>query len=188
MSLSTASNKSACITFALLALTSSSASALQCSDCSSSSSAFESSTIIHKQPIHLPSLPSIDTNNSINTNNNNSNNDHSDNTASQRNASVYFFHESFDKQPIQLPTELASIIASSFSSSPSIEDESSSSSPASAPTLGQVGYYATYSNEELCSSKSAMEFEAWEESYKSLEECCEANFSWEYDACIGVHL
>jgi hypothetical protein len=27
-------------------------------------------------------------------------------------------------------------------------------------------------------------FDAWEESYESLEECCEMKFSWDYDACM----
>ena len=100
----------------------------------------------------------------------------------------------FEEQPVefQLPAELASLIATAkYTSSPSIEESSSSSSPAAAPSLGQVQvrYYATHSGNtdtELCSSKSASKFELWEESYESLRECCEVNFGWEFDSCVGI--
>lgn len=44
-------------------------------------------------------------------------------------------------------------------------------------------YYATWNPSQLCGMKS--NFDAWEESYESLEECCEMKFAWDYDACIG---
>ena len=50
----------------------------------------------------------------------------------------------------------------------------------------QYRYYATYSPEEPCTSKSASKFELWEESYESLKECCEVNFGWEFDSCVGI--
>jgi hypothetical protein len=43
-------------------------------------------------------------------------------------------------------------------------------------------YYATWNPSQLCGMKSS--FDAWEESYESLEECCEMKFSWDYDACM----
>ncbi len=48
----------------------------------------------------------------------------------------------------------------------------------------EVRFYATWSEGELCSSKSSSSFGAWEESYASLEECCDMSFSWDYDNCI----
>ncbi|KAL7463911.1 hypothetical protein ACHAXS_004261 [Conticribra weissflogii] len=48
----------------------------------------------------------------------------------------------------------------------------------------EVRFYATWSEGELCSSKSSSSFGAWEEPYASLEECCEMSFSWDYDNCI----
>ena len=47
-----------------------------------------------------------------------------------------------------------------------------------------VRFYPTWSQGQLCSSKSSSSFESWEESYTSLEECCDVSFSWDYDACM----
>jgi hypothetical protein len=44
-------------------------------------------------------------------------------------------------------------------------------------------YYATWNPSQLCGQKS--NFDAWEENYESLEECCEMKFSWDYDACMA---
>eukprot|EP00569_Conticribra_weissflogii_P004205 CAMPEP_0171334418 /NCGR_PEP_ID=MMETSP0878-20121228/4635_1 /TAXON_ID=67004 /ORGANISM="Thalassiosira weissflogii, Strain CCMP1336" /LENGTH=119 /DNA_ID=CAMNT_0011835491 /DNA_START=124 /DNA_END=483 /DNA_ORIENTATION=+ len=46
-------------------------------------------------------------------------------------------------------------------------------------------FYATWSDGEMCSLKSASSFGVWEESYASLEECCDTNFSWDYNNCMG---
>ncbi|KAL7517153.1 hypothetical protein ACHAWF_000106, partial [Thalassiosira exigua] len=53
-------------------------------------------------------------------------------------------------------------------------------------TLGGTRYYASYAEGESCSSKPAAEFETWEESYGSREECCEVAFGWDYDNCTGA--
>jgi len=47
-------------------------------------------------------------------------------------------------------------------------------------------FYATWDSSSLCSSKSTAAFESWEESYGSLEECCEVRFSWDFDNCMKV--
>ena len=50
-------------------------------------------------------------------------------------------------------------------------------------TQDEERYYATWNPSQLCGMKSS--FDAWEESYESLEECCEMKFSWDYDACMA---
>jgi len=44
-------------------------------------------------------------------------------------------------------------------------------------------FYPTYISGELCLSKTS--FESWEESHKTLKECCEAFFSWDFEACCN---
>jgi hypothetical protein len=44
-------------------------------------------------------------------------------------------------------------------------------------------YYATWNPSQLCGVKR--NFDAWEESYDSLEKCCEMKFAWDYDACMA---
>lgn len=73
----------------------------------------------------------------------------------------------------QLPGELAAMIASADKTPETYVDIADKS----------VRYYATYA-EEGCSSKSAGAFETWEESFGSLEDCCEEMFSWNVDACL----
>mmetsp|Transcript_6613 Transcript_6613/g.14324 ORF Transcript_6613/g.14324 Transcript_6613/m.14324 type:complete len:169 (-) Transcript_6613:179-685(-) len=60
--------------------------------------------------------------------------------------------------------------------------------PDGAADITDVRYYATWSSAEgeLCSSKSSSSFDAWEESHATLEECCDVNFSWDYESCMGV--
>ena len=189
MTLSTATTKSICLTLALSALTTS-VSALEtslaaakscgmadyCGESSSTSSdnneLFESATMLG--PIHLPSLAT-----------------HSEDDDVHRNASVYYSdsrdgemssaHDDEDiveEEEYELPAELASLIASAEHSKPS--------APTAAPSLGsQVRYYATYSEGESCSSKNVNKFDAWETSYETLEECCEMEFSWDYDSCVS---
>lgn len=70
----------------------------------------------------------------------------------------------------QLPSELAELIASANPAPQRYVDKS-------------LKYYPTYS-EDTCSSKSAKAFEKWEESFGSLEDCCEAMFSWDVDTCL----
>lgn len=167
--LSTASTKSMCLTLALVALTTPAASALMtdCQECISSSS-----TIIHKSlPIHLQ-FPSSSSSSS---------------DVVERNASLYYSEEEIvgedeEDEEFELPTELAELIASA-----------KRSSPAAAPTRNQksstdnvLRYYATYSEDNLCSSKLQSEFESWDVSYETLEECCDVSFSWDYDACMGI--
>ncbi|KAL7460277.1 hypothetical protein ACHAXS_000740 [Conticribra weissflogii] len=47
-------------------------------------------------------------------------------------------------------------------------------------------FYATWDSSSLCSSKSTAAFESWEESYGSLEECCEVRFGWDFDNCMRM--
>ncbi|KAL7532400.1 hypothetical protein ACHAXR_004605 [Thalassiosira sp. AJA248-18] len=85
-----------------------------------------------------------------------------------------------DNDVFDLPAELEAIIASAKSvqeSSIQIEEPSSAA---------EVRYYPTYTEGELCSSRSSSAFESWETSYASLEDCCEVAFSWDYDACLGL--
>mmetsp|Transcript_16023 Transcript_16023/g.29052 ORF Transcript_16023/g.29052 Transcript_16023/m.29052 type:complete len:192 (+) Transcript_16023:155-730(+) len=191
MSPSTASTKSLCLTLALLALTTSSSAAsalnplpssnddsVTAASCSSpgdtdGSVSFESATIITRLPIHLtPTTQEEDGHDTI----------------AQRNASVYYSDDNdaaIEEEEFELPAELAALIANA--------KKSQDSSPAAAPTLGasattadDVRYYATYTEGELCSSKSSSLFESWDESYVSLEDCCDVAFSWDYGACMGL--
>jgi len=43
-------------------------------------------------------------------------------------------------------------------------------------------FYPTFISGQLCHSKTS--FDAWEESYESLEDCCQTHFLWDYDACM----
>mmetsp|Transcript_44200 Transcript_44200/g.94097 ORF Transcript_44200/g.94097 Transcript_44200/m.94097 type:complete len:183 (+) Transcript_44200:165-713(+) len=182
MSPSTASTKSVCITLALLALTASPslvatvAGDSSCDSCSpGSSDGFESATVIKRLPIHLPPLTEAD------------DRDANDATT-KRNSSMYGEGEGTiaEEGQFELPEELAAMIAdaqSRDSSSPSVTPALSSSERWS----DGVRYYATYSGEgESCSSKSTSSFEAWEESFDSLEDCCEVAFFWDYDSCMGL--
>ena len=60
--------------------------------------------------------------------------------------------------------------------------------PAAAPTRDLAGtinrYYATFTDGSSCSSKSSTKFDAWETYYTTLDECCDMEFSWDYDNCI----
>jgi hypothetical protein len=85
-----------------------------------------------------------------------------------RNSTTDYFSE--------LPFELAELIASAEQSEPSTESKSEDSN---------VKYFASYTEGSLCSTKSAASFERWEESFSSLEECCEIAFSWDMDTCLG---
>ncbi len=49
---------------------------------------------------------------------------------------------------------------------------------------GEIRFFPTWSDGELCSSKKSTSFESWEESYPSLDECCDVFFSWDFDACM----
>jgi hypothetical protein len=45
-------------------------------------------------------------------------------------------------------------------------------------------YYASYSDDKMCASKATTSFESWEESFESLDDCCEMAFSWDVEACL----
>lgn len=187
MSPSTASNNSLCLTLALITI-SSSASALDnslagvgnhCDSCSSidklsSASLLESTTITKRLPIHLqPHLLALS-----------GSDDDDDFIQRNNNASAYYSELDEDEEEFELPAELAAMIADA-----KLVDESS---PASAPTLEStqtmaegIRHYATYSEGKLCSSKSSTKFDSWEESYASLDDCCEGSFSWDYKSCMG---
>jgi len=44
-------------------------------------------------------------------------------------------------------------------------------------------FYPTYISGQLCHSKTL--FESWEQSHGTLKECCEAHFSWDFEACCS---
>jgi hypothetical protein len=44
------------------------------------------------------------------------------------------------------------------------------------------GYYPTWDQSELCAYKSS--FETWEERFDTIEECCTAKFSYDYNNCL----
>ena len=48
-----------------------------------------------------------------------------------------------------------------------------------------VRYYATWNPTSPCSPKSSTSFDAWEESYTSLMDCCEEKFGWDLDTCLS---
>ena len=53
----------------------------------------------------------------------------------------------------------------------------------SATTTDTPRFYPTYLPGQLCHSKTI--FDSWEESHGTLKECCEAFFSWDYEACCS---
>ena len=70
---------------------------------------------------------------------------------------------------IELPADLAELVLSA-------EAEA-----------GGDRYYATYGgDDQMCGSKPASSFEAWEESFASQAECCSAMFSYDLDTCLGT--
>ena len=170
MSPSIASSKSLCLTLALTALTTSTSASsfIQqhhqpsiCETCTSSNDIIESSTTIYKRAIHIPSLSTLESDDSE--------------IVLQNNVSAFYS----DEDMIELPAELAALIESA-----------KKSSPAAAPTRdisskSGVRYYATYTNGQSCTSKSSSDFESWEESFATLDECCDMNFSWDYDSCTS---
>jgi len=168
MSPSIASSKSICLTLALALLTSSSttsAASSMCETCSSTdSSSFDiTSSIINKHPIHLPPLSSS-TNDDI----------HSSTILHQSNTT---FDDEYNNNELHnLPEELIAMIHAA-----------QQPSPASAPTLYPskgIRYYATYGTSSSCTSKTVGNFESWEESFGSLDECCSLLFSYDYDGCM----
>lgn len=80
----------------------------------------------------------------------------------------------------ELPLELAEMIAAA-ETQPRPSPDSSSGDEIASPTR----YYAAYAEGKPCASKPIAEFERWDESFESLEECCGVSFSWDYDACMG---
>jgi len=99
MSSSTASSKSACLALSLAALTNLAAA---CGDTCESSISFESATIIHSRPIHLPALDESDS------------------------GSASFNSSSYDDVRLGLPSELAAMISGAASiptAYPSTPDE-----------------------------------------------------------------
>lgn len=92
-----------------------------------------------------------------------------------------------EEELFELPAELAALIASA--------KENDLAAPASAPTLASAEpkeeeevryFYPTYAEGELSSTKSASKFESWEESFESLENCCDVAFSCDYESCMGL--
>jgi hypothetical protein len=80
-----------------------------------------------------------------------------------------------DSYLAELPSELVKLIAST---------ELSESQYESTPSNSGIMYFASYTEGSLCSTKSAASFESWEESFSSLEECCEMAFSWDMN-CLS---
>jgi len=46
-------------------------------------------------------------------------------------------------------------------------------------------WYVTWESGSLCNKKAAGDFNAWEQSYTSLQTCCEEKFSYDYDNCCN---
>jgi hypothetical protein len=94
---------------------------------------------------------------------------------SSRNSSVYSDIEY--ELPYEIVAQLSAELASLITSVDNSEPESYTGSSV-------VRYYATYSEDAMCASKTTSKFESWEESFVSLEECCQMAFSWDMDACL----
>merc|ERR1719145_178540 len=71
---------------------------------------------------------------------------------------------------IELPAELAAMIAAA-------EEEENEDDG--------LRYFPVYGHDEMCSSKYRSEFGAWEDSFRNIEECCEAVFWHDYEGCVG---
>ena len=182
---STASTKSTCITLALVALTSSHASASSAASVPLHNGVFEghifdsmTSMIKRARPVlHLPAM-------SASTDARTSGNEHD---PQGRNTSMYHYGVNYDDDVDdfellgRLPRELAAMIASA---------SAESSSPAAALTIASAStsrYHPTYTDGgESCSAKSSSEFNSWEVSYDTLHECCDKAFGWDYDACMNI--
>ena len=129
---------------------------------SSSSTVYKSIPIIHNN-INLPSISNR--------------NDRQE--EGQYNASAFYADDiDVEEDEIELPAELAALIESAKKSSPTAAPTRDVSSKSG------VRYYATYTNGQSCTSKSSSDIESWEESFATLDECCDMNFSWDYDSCI----
>ncbi|KAL7506577.1 hypothetical protein ACHAXN_005750 [Cyclotella atomus] len=79
-------------------------------------------------------------------------------------------------QDFQLPAELQALISSVSAENAELE---------SRYAKADVKYYASYSVNKMCASKSASSFESWEEAFDSLEDCCEVAYSWDVNSCLG---
>ena len=181
---STASTKSTCITLALVALTSSPASASSSGSVPLHNGAFaghifDSTTSIIKRGPPVLHLPSMSASTDARTSGN-------ENDPQGRNTSIYHYGDDNDDVDDfellrQLPQELVALIASA---------SAESSSPAAAPTIASAltsRYYPTYTDGgESCSAKSSSKFNSWEVSYDTLHECCGKAFGWDYDACMNI--
>lgn len=76
------------------------------------------------------------------------------------------------------------LLPSTVTSSKSHEDIAISSKKSDHSTFTETPrFYPTYISGELCNSKTS--FDSWEESYGTLRECCEAFFSWDFEACCS---
>lgn len=72
----------------------------------------------------------------------------------------------------ELPEELVELIALAYEEPRRV----------STPDISNVRYFASY-GDESCLPRESASFERWEESFSSLEECCEMAFSWDI-ACL----
>ncbi|KAL7527011.1 hypothetical protein ACHAWF_001999 [Thalassiosira exigua] len=65
---------------------------------------------------------------------------------------------------------------------PSGPPQPTANGPRRRQTASPRRYYATWEPARLCSAKAT--FDAWEDSYGSLEECCDEVFAWDYAECL----
>merc|ERR1712157_616264 len=80
--------------------------------------------------------------------------------------------EGLGKEQIELPIELAVMISNA--------DGEAQKALRFFPVYG-------YGQEgEMCSFKHESKFEAWEDSFRSLDECCRVVFGYDYETCIGT--
>jgi len=82
------------------------------------------------------------------------------------------------------------VVASSFTtrklllpSTVPTEDEATSLEEYSSTTSSTPRFYPTFLSNQLCHSKTI--FDSWEQSYVTLEECCKAHFSWDFETCCS---
>lgn len=95
---------------------------------------------------------------------------------SDKNTSIHYYNDVKDDDEVDLldllPPEMVAMIESARSFDSSL--------------LPSSQFYATYTDGESCSIKSSSEFNSWETSYNTLDECCAKAFGWDYDACMNV--
>ena len=103
--------------------------------------------------------------------------DNDQHATAQRNTSLCHLDDADIDGELRLSEELVALIADAKSR------ESLNGSPTE-EGLSDVRYYAAYAEGESCSLKKSLSFESWEETFASMEACCEVAFGWDHGASI----